>query len=465
MNPSDDAPPALVPTLPPPDAQVRRRLQRRWMVYDWANSAYATTALAVFLGPYLTAVAKNAACGVTVSDAVPCPVADPHVQVLGVGIAAGSFYSYLLALAIVVQVAVLPVAGAIADRSQRKRSMLGVFAFTGSAAAAGMYFVHGQRYLLGALLYLVANCAFGASVVVYNAFLTDIATPDERDRVSSQGWALGYLGGGLLLLVNLVLFSAHERLGVSEGHAVRISLLSAGAWWALFTLVPLRALPEPAPRPVHAGAGFAQLRATLRDLRRYPRTVQFLVAYLVYNDGIQSVIALASVYGSEELDLGQATLISAILLVQFVAIFGALGLGRAARTYGAQRVVLASLALWALVVAAAFFVPARQVGLFYLLAVGIGFVLGGSQALSRSLFSQLIPRGKEAEYFSLYEVSERGTSWLGALIFGLVHQLTGSYRLSIFSLVAFFVVGALLLARVDVRRGTVEAGNQAPAVL
>jgi MFS transporter, UMF1 family len=454
-------------------AAVRRREQRGWYWYDWANSAYATTVVAVFLGPYLTSVAKNAACGTTVTDDNPCPIDDPRLHLLGLSIAPGAFYSYALTVSILVQVLVLPVTGAIADRSVHKKEMLAGFAFIGSIATMGMYAVQGDRYLLGGALYLLANVAFGASIVVYYSFLPQISTADERDAVSARGWALGYLGGGALLLANLVLYNARESIGLPTADAVRISLLSAGIWWALFTLVPLARLgrhePAGAAREPVAGsvltAGFRQLRATIAQARAYPQTLAFLLAYLVYNDGIQSVIALASVYGVEELDLEQSTLITAILLVQFVAFLGALLLGRLARRFGAKRVILASLVLWAATVGIAYFVQAGAVGQFFALAALIGLVLGGSQALSRSLFSQLIPRGKEAEYFGLYEISERGTSWLGALTFGLVFQLTGSYRSAIFSLVAFFLVGFVLLARVDIRRAVREAGNDQPSLV
>jgi MFS transporter, UMF1 family len=459
----------MTAVLPPLDAAVRRRQQRGWYVYDWANSAYATTVVAVFLGPYLTAVAREAACGAPVTEAAPCSVSDPRLDVLGVPVDPGAFFSFVLALSILVQVVVLPVTGAVADRSQRKRFLLALCAYVGALATAGMYFVSGGRWLLGGLLYLVAQAAFGASLVVYNSFLPDIASPDDRDRVSARGWATGYLGGGLLLLANLALFSAHETLGLTTGEAVRISLLSAGVWWAGFTLVPLRRLPAAAAaRPGANGdsaltAGFTQLRTTLRELRRYPRTLSFLVAYLVYNDGIQSVIGLASVYGVEELGFGQTTMISAILLVQFVAFLGALLMGQAARRFGAKRVVLMSLALWTVVLAIAYVLQRQSTTQFFGLAAGIGLVLGGSQALSRSMFSQLIPRGREAEYFSLYEISERGTSWLGAVTFGLVYSMTGSYRQAIVSLVVFFVVGFLLLARLDLRAAIAEAGNPQPA--
>jgi MFS transporter, UMF1 family len=309
--------------------------------------------------------------------------------------------------------------------------------------------------------------AFGASIVVYNAFLPEISTPDERDKISAQGWALGYLGGGLLLAANLALFTVHESLGLSVGHAARISFLSAGLWWALFTLIPisrLRNRREVAPLPGTGvlSAGFRQLRHTLREARAYPRTLLFLAAYLFYNDGIQSVILLSAVYGVSELEFEQSTIIVAILMVQFVAFAGALALGRLARAFGAKRVVLGSLVLWTLVVAAAYSLEEGATAQFFALAAFIGFVLGGSQALSRSLYSQMIPRGKEAEYFSLYEISERGTSWLGAVTFGTVNQLTGSYRAAILSLVVFFVVGFALLAAVNVRRAIAEAGNPPP---
>jgi MFS transporter, UMF1 family len=452
-NGGDVATPSAVPEI---EAQARRREQRGWYFYDWANSAFSTTVAAVFLGPYLTALTESAA-GV-----------GGFVHPLGIPIRAGSFFPYVLSLSVVLQVLLLPITGAVADRSQRKKLLLALFAYIGAVATMGLYLTQGSAYLLGGLLFVVANFAFGASVVVYNAFLPEIAEPDERDRVSSRGWALGYLGGGLLLGANLVLFGVHESLGLSEGHAVRISLLSAGAWWALFALVPLVVLRNRrlAYQNEQDGtvltAGFHQLLYTVRAARAYPQTLLFLAAYLLYNDGIQSIIALAATYGSVELELQQSTLISAILMVQFVAFLGALLLGAFARLFGAKRVVLASLILWTGVVAVGYFLQAGSAWQFYLLAALIGIVLGGSQALSRSLFSHMIPTGQEAAYFSLYEISERGTSWLGPLVFGLMLQLTGSYRSALISLVVFFVAGFALLAVVNVRRAIVESGNPLP---
>jgi UMF1 family MFS transporter len=310
-------------------------------------------------------------------------------------------------------------------------------------------------------------------LVIYDSLLCRIAAPDERDRVSSRGWALGYLGGGLLLALNLVLVTLHDQVGLSEGGAVRVSLLSAGLWWAAFTLIPvlgLRDLHGTTAAPVDERAGVVggslrQLLRTFAELRAYPQTLLFLLAYLFYNDGIQTVITSSSLYGAEQLGLGQSQLIITVLLVQFVAFGGALLFGRMARSRGAWRVVRDSLALWLLVVVLAFFVPAGAFLAFLALAVLIGIVLGGTQALSRSLFSQLVPRGREAEFFSLYQAMERGTSWLGTLVFGLVHQLTDSYRWAIIALMVFFLVGGVLLSRVRMREGILAAGNTVPAVV
>ncbi|MEU2064683.1 MFS transporter [Streptomyces sp. NPDC013455] len=427
------------------------REQRGWYVYDWACSVYSTSVLTVFLGPYLTSVAEHAADG------------DGYVHPLGVPVRAGSFFAYSVSLSVILAVVLMPLVGAAADRTGRKKPLLAAAAYTGAAATAGMFFLGGDRYLLGGALLVVANAAQSVAMMLYNSYLPQIAPPEQRDAVSSRGWALGYAAGALVLVADLVLYSAHDSFGLSESAAVRVCLGSAGLWWGAFTLVPLNRLRDRHARVERTTApGLRQLAATVRDMRRHPLTLAFLLAYLVYNDGIQTVITQASVYGSEELGLGQSTLIVAVLLVQVLAVAGALVMGRLARIHGAQRTILGSLVAWTLTLAAGYFLPARTPVWFFVLAAGIGLVLGGSQALSRSLFSHLVPPGKEAEYFSAYEVSDRGMSWLGPLLFGLTYQLTGSYRSAIVSLVAFFVVGFVLLARVPVRRAITEAGNPLP---
>lgn len=446
-----------------------RRERRGWYLYDWANSAFQTTVITVFLGPFLTTVTELAAGCELGAD-----TCDGYVHPLGVRVAAGSYYPYLISLSVLLTVFVLPVVGAIADRTAHKKRLLAGAAFTGAGATIAMALVTGDRYLLGGALFLVANIAFGAAVVVYNSFLPQLAGPDERDAVSSRGWAIGYLGGGLLLALNLVavtLLSEDDNPQRTLDLA-RWSIVSAGVWWAVFTLVPLRWLREHPTTEALRGAGgnvvtdgFRQLGRTLREIKAYPLTLFFLLAFLVYNDGIQTVITLASQYGTEELRLGQSTLIVTILLVQFLAFGGALALGALARRIGAWKTVLLSLVLWTGVIIGAFRLPAEAPLPFMILGGAIGLVLGGSQALSRSLFSQLIPAGKEGEYYGFYEISDKGTSWLGPLAFGLVFQLTASYRVGLVSLLIFFVVGFALLAAVPIRRAIVAAGNTPPRVL
>lgn len=434
-----------------------RREQFGWYLYDWANSAFSTTVVTVFLGPYLTSVTRAAAD------------ANGFVYPLGIPVAAGSFFPYMVSLSVLLQVLFLPILGAVADYTHLKKQLMGFFAYVGAFATMGMYFLQGDNYLLGGALFLIANLTFGASVVFYNAFLPDIAPPDRRDAVSSQGWAAGYLGGGLLLAANLVLFNSAESFGLTSNEAIRISLVSAGIWWALFTLAPLLTLRQrAAAQPLPPGQsyltiGFRQLAETFRKARAYPQTLLFLAAYLLYNDGVQAVIALSSQFGSEELGLSTSTLIGTILMVQFVAFVGALAFGFLARRFGARATIIGSLVIWMGTVTVAYFMPRESPGAFYALGAAIALVLGGTQAISRSLFSQMIPPGQEAEYFSLYEISERGTSWLAPLLFGLAFQLTGSYRIAIFSLMIFFILGIILLLRVDVRRAIREAGNTPPA--
>ena len=449
---------------------ARAREQRAWYWYDWANSAYVTTIATVLFAPYLTSVAERAACGF-VTDQDKGLKCEANLHVLGLGVSPGSLVFYVVTLATVVSALLLPVVGAAADRSARKKTIMAGFAWAGSMAAGLMFFVAGSDWQLGVVLLLVANICLGSSLVVYDAILCEIAEPDERDRVSSRGWALGYLGGGLLLAVNLAVVTLHDSLGIDKGMAVRLSLLSAAVWWAAFTVIPYRGIRNRQPTAVEREPGglvrqsFGQLAATLRDMRNYPMTLTFLLAYLFYNDGIQTVIASASVYGDKQLGFDTSVLIATILLVQFVAFFGALLFGRLAASRGSRRVILGGLMMWMLVVTVGYFIPEKNLLLFLALAVGIGLVLGGTQALSRSFFSQLIPRGREAEYFSLYQACERGTSWLGTLVFGVVHQVTDSYRPAIFALILFFVVGGALLQRVDPRRGIAEAGNEVPHVV
>ena len=422
------------------------REQRGWYLYDWANSPYFTSVLAVFLGPYLTSLARAA------MDA------NGYIHPLGIPVDARSFFPYLISISVAGQVIFLPVVGAIADFGHRKKELLGLTAFLGAAATVAMFFIQGTNYMLGAALLIISNISFGASIVVYNSFLPEIAPAEQRDALSSRGWALGYAGGGLLLALNLLLLFRADNLGISEALAVRVSLASAGVWCILFTIPVLLALrnrspariPPPGQNPV--AVAFRQLAHTLRDTRRYPQTLLFLVAYLIYNDAIQTVLAVAGQFGSDGLGMPISQVTSAFLMAQFVGIFGAVGFGKLAARIGAKFAIAIALAIWAviLVYIYAFVNTAAQ---FFLVTAGVAIVMGGSQALSRSLFAQLVPKGKEAEYFSIYEISDKGTSWLGPAFYGLALQWTGSYRIAILSLIVFFAVGLAILSRVNVEKG------------
>jgi UMF1 family MFS transporter len=446
-----------------------RRERTGWYFYDWANSAFSTTVITVFLGPYLTTITEQAAgCAI---DADTC---DGTVHPLGIPVAAGSYYAYLVSLSVLLTVFVLPVMGAIADRAPRKKPLLAGAAFTGAAATIAMTFVTGDRYLLGGLLFIIANISFGAAIVVYHSFLPYLGGPDDRDKISSRGWAIGYLGGGVLLLLNLVAVLSLSEDGNPQRtlDLARWSIVSAGIWWAAFTAVPLLWLREHPGAEAGASAGgnvftdgFKQLGHTIKGMRAYPLTLAFLGAYLIYNDGIQTVIALASQFGDKELGLAQSDMIMTILIVQFLAFGGALLLGALATRIGARKTILIALGGWLAVVVAAFFLPEGEPVPFMLLGAGIGIVMGGSQALSRSLFSQLIPAGKEGEYYGFYEISDKGTSWLGPLFFGLIFQMTNSYRAGIVSLVVFFLLGGVLLALVPIRRAIIAAGNTPPKLV
>jgi UMF1 family MFS transporter len=431
-----------------------------WAMYDWANSAFSTTIGTVFLGPYVASLARTAAeaAGTT------------NVSFLGIPVAPDSFLPYCISFSVGMQVLFLPILGAIADYSHLRKRMMQVFATIGAVATLLMFLVTGGLWWLGGLLFIVANLAFGAAIVFYNAYLPDIASPDETDRVSSYGWAMGYMGGGILLALNLAFFTFAEDLGVPGDLAVRINLASAGIWWLGFSLITWSRLrPRHAARQLPAGdtyvsIGFKQLRKTFSEVKHFPETLKFLLAYFLYNDGIQTVIAVASTFAAAPLiqgglELEQSTLIAVILMIQFVAFFGALFWGKLAGWIGAKQSVVVSLVIWAGVVIYAYggLKGPTATAQFFVLGVFIAIVMGGSQAISRSLFAQMIPNGKEAEFFSFYEISERGTSWIGPLVFGLANQLFGNLRYAILSLIFFFIMGLILLPFVNVSKAITDA--------
>jgi len=440
------------------------REQRSWYWYDWANSAFYTTTATVLISPYLVSLATEAACPDLGSG--EC---SRSVMLLGlIPVLPGALPSLLATISTLVSAVVLLFVGAAVDRSRHPHRWLGTTAWIGAAAGSAMFFLMGSNWELGAWLMVITLISFGASIVVYDSLLVRIAGPDERDRVSSRGWAWGYVGGGLLLAANFAVVTFYGALGIDKAMAVRLCLLSAGLWWAGFTIIPvlgLRHLSRDVPAEVARRNPFRQLANTFAEMRLYPQTLAFLLAFLFYNDGIQTVIVSSSVYAIRELHIDESLVLATFLLTQFVAIGGALGFGRIAARIGAKRTVLIGIAIWLVVVVVGFVIPSGSVAALFGLGAAIGVVMGGTQALSRSMYSQLVPLGRESEYFSFYQAMERGTSWLGTLAFGLVFQFTLSYRLALVALAAFFVVGGVLLTRVDMRKGIIQAGNALPKVL
>ncbi len=477
-----------------------------WAMYDWANSAFSTTVVTAFLGPYLTAITKAAAD------------AEGNIHLLNYSIRFDSYFTFLISASVLFQVTFLPILGALADYSHMRKQLMQFFAFLGASSTILMFFITPGGHWLAGLLFLVANVAFGASIVFYNSYLPSIASEDRRDSVSSYGWAMGYLGGGLLLLLNLVLFLFGDKLGLDGGMVARISLASAGVWWLGFSLITFSRLqPRHAVRPLPEGEtyfsiGFRQLGHLMeishniitvlmmlpllipiflflrlpiwivlapalgpvlvliifisRKSRTLPEAMKFLTAYLLYNDGVQTVISVAAIFAAQELGMETTQLILVILMIQFVAFAGALGFNWVASKLGTKQTIVLSLLIWCATTIYAFAgmkskalvlgIEQRQLE-FWLLAFVIALILGGSQALSRSLFSLMIPKDQEAEFYSFYEISERGTSWLGTFTFGVVNTVTRSLRWGIVSVIIFFLAGLLILPFVNTKKAREEA--------
>ena len=434
-----------------------------WAMYDWANSGFQATVITVMSGPYLTSLAR--------ADVGENGILFTLGPLL---VTAKSFFPFCIALSALLQVCLLPLLGAVADYTNLKKPLLAVFCYGGSAATGLLFFVSGDRYLAGGALIVFANLCFGAGLVLYNAFLNDIATPDRRDAVSSRGYALGYLGGGVLLLLNLALVQNARSIGLDETLAVRLSLASAGVWWGGFAIVTFarlqpRAAPKrPATDRALLSAALSELVASFRSLGRLVQTRRYLVSYMLFNDGIQTVIALASVFLSQELFVArglpedQSFLIGLILMIQFVAFFGAHLFERIAAAIGTKRAILLALLLWTgtIIYAYGWLQTTTQA---WIMGGVIAIVMGGSQALSRSLFSRMSPANHEATFYGVYEIAERGTSWAGPLLFGVVVAATNSYRQAILSLIVLFVGGMVGLLLTDTEAAVRDADAPLPS--
>ncbi|MDM7924244.1 MAG: MFS transporter [Pyrinomonadaceae bacterium] len=435
-----------------------------WLVYDWANSAFYTTVVTVIAGQYLTGLAQaDVGIGGSVLNLGPFGT-----------VTSDNLFTSTLGVSIFLQVFLLPVLGAIADFTNLKKRLMAAFCYIGVVSSSLLFFVAGDNYLWGCLFLLIANICFAAANVFYNAFLIDITSEDKRDKISSYGYASGYLSGVIVLITNLAVIGFAEELGMTKSTAARVSMLVASLWWGLFALITFTSLRSRGPEKGSVPArklltvGFTEVFKTLKELYGLKYTFLFLIAYLFYNDGIQTVILNSSVFISQELfvlrglETDQSFLIIIFIIAQVSALIGALVFERVSRFIGAKRTILVSLAIWCAIVIFAYGFLETKIQAM-VMAGFIGLVLGSAQALSRSLYSQMIPKERESAFFGLYEISEKGTSWLGNLVFAIVVGSTGSYRQAILALIFFFVTGFVLLLITNTTKAIHAAGNLTPA--
>ena len=415
-----------------------------WCMYDWANSAYITTA-AVGLLPNYFAQAVVGGAG---------------VDFLGMNMSATALWGYMLGTAAFLVFLFAPVLGAVADFSSAKKRFLMGFAYMGSLFATMLYFCESGDVGLTILLFIGTQVCFVGGNVFYDAFLPQIASEDKMDSISARGYAFGYVGGSLQFGVSLGLIAMHETVGVSLTMAARIGMAMTGIWWAGWTLLTMKYLKEektPYQLPekyrnkpkvlAYLTLGISRTLSTAKRVGRFKHLTLFLVAYMIYNDGIHTVTSMATIYGTEELGLSTTALMVTLLLVQVVAICGALIFSRLASLIGAKRSVMFALVLWSGVVTYGYFIHTATE--FFVLGMVVGLVLGGTQALSRSFYGAMIPEQASAEFYGFYSVFSKFSSIWGPVTFSVIEQITGSARLAIISLMIFFIVGLILLGFVN----------------
>ena len=408
---------------------------RAWALYDWANSVFMTTVLQVFQIYFPSVVAAD------------LPKA-----------AATERFAWATTLAMVIIALLSPVLGAIADDAGIKKKMMAVSVAVGVTATAALYLVGRGDVTLGLAVFIVGNIGVNASFVFYESLLPHVARPDEIDRVSTTAYALGYLSGGLLLLGNAVWILHPTWFGLPDSAAAtRLSFLTAAVWWAVFSIPLFRRVPEPpaahaGPRPLGAviAAGFTRLGGTLRDLRGYRNAFLLLLAFLLYNDGIQTIIRMGAAFGVE-IGISSGALMAAIIMIQFVGIPFAILFGYLAGRIGPKKSLFIPIAVYIVVAIVGY--RMKTAADFFLLAFLLATVQGGSQALSRSLFASMIPRSRSGEFFGFWGVFEKFGGVIGPALFASVIAATGSSRPAILALVVFFVAGGAVLTLVDVDEG------------
>jgi len=414
-----------------------------WCMYDWANSAFATTILAAVFPVYYGTVA-----GATLP-----------------GNRATVYYGYTASLALLMVAVFAPILGAMADHSRAKKKFLFAFAAVGIIATGFLVGVGKGDWLPASGFFILGYVGFAGSIIFYESLLPHITSPENIDRVSAKGYAVGYLGGGLLLAMNLAWILKPKLFMLENAEAAsRISFLSVSIWWAVFSIPLFRRVPEPggttpADPMGSVRAGFKRLSQTLREIRRYRELTKFLIAFWLYSDGIGTVIKMAAIYGAE-IGIGRSSLIGALLLVQFIGIPCTMAFAHLARRLGTKRAIFFAMGIYCLVAVGGYFMT--KAWHFWALAALVATAQGGAQALSRSIFGRMVPKSKSAEFFGFYSVSSKVAGIFGPLLFAVVGQMTGTSRLSIVSLLVFFIAGGLVLSRVNVEEGIKAAGGESP---
>lgn len=416
--------------------KATRREIFAWALYDWANSAYSTLSITV-----LVLYIKK--------DVLP---GNPGTLLVGLGLGITTFASALLS----------PVLGAIADANGSKRRWLGLTAFSGAIASMLMFFTSAEYAWAMVVLYVVSLMGMELSQTFYNAFLPELARDDQMDRVSAFGYALGYVGGGLALAIAASLFVVRERLGLSEVACERAGLLLMGVWWAVFTLPAVLVLRdkthgggEPQPFLQAARIAFGNIGHTLKNIRSYRMLTIFMLGFLIYNDGVQTVISQSSVFALERLGMTALELLGVVLLIQFIAFPGALAVGRLAERFGQKMVLIGCLATWTAILACSFLVSEKWH--FWCMAGVAALVLGGTQSVSRSIMGLMTPPQHTGEFFGFFNFSGKATSVLGPSFFSVVLTATKSPNLALASLLAFFIVGWAIIAPLNIAEGQRQA--------
>ncbi len=426
-----------------------------WGLYDLANSAFATSILAVIFNRYF---AEALAGG---EEGVALEIFGVTVQVPGV-----TFFTYALAAAMLIVAVLAPVLGAIADFSGSKKKFLAFFCYLGVGATALLYFVHEGQYWRGAIVFIVAQVGFAAGNIFYNAFLPEISTRRNIGWISGFGFTLGYLGGAIILALNLAMLRYPEWIGFDAPFTPQDTFLSVALWWGVLsipTFVWLRERQVPAALPTgrtYLQVGVGRVRETFRNIRRYRELSKFLIAFLVYNDGIQTTIVIAAIFVDEALGMSEGAIVGLFLMIQATAFVGALLLGAVSDRIGNKRTIIITLVGWTLVAIWGFFIgfsgdPETEV---WLLGVTVGMILGGSQSASRALQGNFTPDENSAEFFAFYGIAGKFASVIGPVVYGSVYALIG-IRSAILSLGVFFVIGLVILLTVDEEEGMRQANT------